>query len=44
MRFTGNMAGYRNAIEELNIFSISYNVQNMKQQSRAVQDKLESDP
>jgi len=40
MRFTGNMAGYRNATEELNIFSISYNVQNMKQQSRAVQDEV----
>jgi len=40
MRFTGNVAGYRNAIEELNSFSISYNVQNMKQESRTVQDEV----
>jgi hypothetical protein len=40
MRVSGNVVGYRNAMEELNIFSISYNVQNMKQESRAVQDEV----
>jgi len=40
MRFTVNVAGYRNAIEELNAFSISYNVQNMKQDSGTVQDEV----
>jgi hypothetical protein len=37
MRFSGSVAGCRNSIEELNTFN---NVQNMKQESRTVQDEV----
>jgi hypothetical protein len=40
MKFSGSVTGYRNATEELNIFSINDNVENMKQESRTAQDEV----
>ena len=40
MRFSGSVAGYRNATSELNMFNINYNVENMKQESRTLQDEV----